>query len=364
MGKKSVITVGQLFVMLFISRMVVNLTYNPLMAGGDTMWEHLLSAGISFLLTFVLIIPVYKLTASHQGLDIAGYSYFLLGKLGGAVVLIYAVYYFLVSCYTLSLFDSFVSNVISPQVSLIALSLAVIIVSCYGAYRGIEAIARTSGLILVLICVAVIFIVIALLPKMNSVNYTPLLYDGPQQMTNGVMLMIARTSCIPALAMLLPMATGNAKKGIFWWNTAVYVSIALMITLMVGALGDYLKTQTFPVYAATSVAEIGMLKRLDAFYLGVWTTGLFIKIALFLYLFSLCMQRMFGKKAGKISILLAGAAVTVLSVLITESRKLSYLIYNLRFLLLFTILVAFVIPVCFLIADTIKRKRREKEHEA
>lgn len=44
MTKKPLISVSQLFCMLFISRMVVNLTYNPLLSGGDSMWDHIVSA--------------------------------------------------------------------------------------------------------------------------------------------------------------------------------------------------------------------------------------------------------------------------------------------------------------------------------
>ena len=51
MSKNSVITVPQLFGMLFISRMIVNITYNPYMASTGDVIDHLLSAGIAYLLT-------------------------------------------------------------------------------------------------------------------------------------------------------------------------------------------------------------------------------------------------------------------------------------------------------------------------
>lgn len=364
MTKKSVITVPQLFGMLFISRMIVNITYNPYMASQGDVVDHLLSAGIAYLLTFALVIPVYLLYKRRPGMNLADNAYYLLGgKTAIAVVMLYVLYFLLVSCYTLSLFDSFVTNVMSPKVPLLVLSIAIMITACYGAWKGIEALARSSGIILIGVCIALIFLICALLPMIEPENYPPFLYDGPQYMTNGVFLMIARTSCIPVLAMLLPLVKGNVKKGIFVWNTATYLVIAAMIFTMIGCLGDYLKTQVFPIYAATSVAEIGMFKRLDALFLGIWTTGLFVKMALFLYLISLCFTRMWGKKAGKISILAGGAVIVAVSVLLVESRDLSRFIYDWRFLLPCTLLVSVVIPLVLLAVDSVKKRREEQKLE-
>lgn len=361
MSKNSVITVPQLFGMLFISRMIVNITYNPYMASTGDVIDHLLSAGIAYLLTFLLVIPVYLLYRRRPGMNLADNAYFLVGKpVAIAVVVVYALYFLLVSCYTLSLFDSFVTNVMSPKIPILMLSIAIVITACYGAFKGIEALARSSGIILIGVCIALIFLLCALFPEIEPENIPPFLYDGPQSMINGTFFMISRTSCIPVMAMLLPLVKGNVKKGIFMWNTATYLVIAAMIFTIVGCLGDYLKTQVFPVYAATSIAEIGMFKRLDALFLGIWTTGLFVKMALFIYLISACATRIWGKKAGKITILSAGAVIVAASVLLVESRDFSRVVYDWRFLIPCTLLVSLVIPIVLLIVDSIK-KRKEGE---
>ena len=61
-----------------------------------------------------------------------------------------------------------------------------------------------------------------------------------------------------------------------------------------------------------------MFKRLDALFLGIWTTGLFAKMALFLYLVSLCIHRIWGAVAARWSILISGAIVVIGSVMLTE----------------------------------------------
>lgn len=361
MPKRSVITVTQLFGMLFISRMIVNITYNPLMAGKGEMWDHVLSALISFLLTFLIAAPVYFLHRRRPEMDLIDVAGYHMGRWMIIVAVIYALYYLTICCYTLSLFDAFISNVMSPRVSLWVLSLAFVVTACYGACKGIEALARASGLILIAICAAVVFLVVALIPQIDPLNYPPLLFDGPEQTLNGVLLMISHTSCVPAMALLLPMAKkGNVTRGIVTWNFTIYLTIAVLITMIVGALGDYLKTQIFPIYAATSIAQIGAFKRLDALYSGIWATGLFVKLALFLFLFSMCVERVFGQKYGRIAVLGGGLTVAVISVFIAESRRLSYMIYDKRFLLVFTLLVAVAIPLWILITDKVKTKKEAK----
>lgn len=354
---KSIITAGQLFGMLFISRMIVNMTYNPLLTGGESMWDHILSSAISFVLVFAMVVPVYKMCNMRGGIDVANASYALLGKAGAVICIIYALYYAFISIYTLSLFDSFVSNAMSPKVPILALSFAVIIVSCYAAYKGIEGIARASFLILILIVIALLFIAFALLPQIDYRNFTPFMYDGSKQTVNGVILMLSRTACIPAMAMLLPTVKGNKKRGLIVWNTAVYVTIAILITVIVGSLGDYLKTQSFPIYTATCIAEIGILQKLDVLYLGFWIMGLFVKMSLFIYLTAACMRRILGEKASKVSIFISGIIIAVLSYFISGHKEFIALVYNLRAIMVFTLITAIIIPLTLLIINSIKCRR-------
>ena len=54
MEKRPSISVGQVFSMLFISRMVVSMTYGTLLIGDSEIWDHIVSAPVAFLITFLL----------------------------------------------------------------------------------------------------------------------------------------------------------------------------------------------------------------------------------------------------------------------------------------------------------------------
>lgn len=362
MAKRLVISVPQMFSLLFISRLVVEITYSGVMADGNSLWDHILSAGISFIVVFLLIIPVYFLFSMDKSMDIIDNSYLLLGKFGYLVSAIYAVYFLFICVQTLSLFKIFLVNVINPSIPIFLLLITMSLAACYGAYKGVEGLVRTAGVILVFIVSSLVFIGISLFTDIDIVNLKPFLYNGTESMLGGIMFMISRSSCIPAMAILFPMAKGDAKKGIIVWNTSIYALIAIVIVLMVGAMGDFIQTQLFPVYTAASIARIGSLEHLDALYLGIWTMGIFIKMSLFLMLSGECMKKIVGEKVGKISVIIFGLLIAISGYSINKNNIVSG-IFSTNFLLWSMIITGVILPIICIVLRVIKLKGRKIQHE-
>ena len=80
MEKRPSISVGQIFSMLFISRMVVSMTYGTLLIGDSDIWDHLISAPISFLLTFLLVYPVYRLFLMDKKMNVMDNASHFMGR--------------------------------------------------------------------------------------------------------------------------------------------------------------------------------------------------------------------------------------------------------------------------------------------
>lgn len=364
MERRNIITTPQLFSILFLSRLIVGFTYNLECAQSTGMWDQVISAGVALVISLLICIPVYIIYVKNPNMDVTDRCLELFGKFGIIFMIIYGVYYIFVSCYTLSLFNKFVSNVMNPNISTALLSLAVVIVTAYAACKGIEGLARTCSIILFIIMAAVIFIVFTLISQVDVMNYSPLLLDGVSDALNGVIYMVSRDFYIPLMIMLLPFVNGNVKRTIIGINCTIFIFIIFVITLVVGVLGDYLKTQVFPLYAAASVAEIGVFRRLDAFYLGIFTTGLFIEIAVFLFAFSLIVTKIFSKYVGRVSVIVGATLILILSLLIPNFKILVYCFYDMYVVFSFTIVVAFIIPCIVLLKMwTQKKKRKEQKYE-
>jgi spore germination protein (amino acid permease) len=339
--------------MLLISRVVVCVTFGSRLIGGEDIWDCIISCGITFLLTFLLVIPICFLCKSGTQNDVSDISNSLLGFFGKFVTLIYAVYYALVCAHTLAVFKSFIENVMNPPVSFLLLSTSMIFFACYGAAKGIEGLSRASAIILFFVTTALLVLGVSLFRVIDTTEFKPFFYKNNKALIQGILFFISRSSCIPALAMLLPKAKGNLVKGIVMWNTAFYILMAGTIFFIIGTLGNFASTRFFPAYNTASVAKIGKLENLDVLFLGLWTSSIFIKISLFINLSSECIRKTFGGKHNKIIIICLGALLVFTNKFVKISN-LTTGIFNTNVLLIFTVLTAFIIPIILLIIKKIR----------
>lgn len=348
MNKIGKITVGQLFVMLFVSRIVVTFTYSPLLANGDNMWNHLLSVFISFILTFLMMIPVLCLRKKYREFSVLDLSLMRFGRLGTALTMFYGLYFGFVAIYTLASYGIFLESVVDEPIPAALILTAVIISACYGAYKGIEAMARFSGIVLIGILLTFVFMMCALVPSVSPQNYEPMTYTNSMQVFRGIILMTSRMSCIPALAVLYPVLRGNVFHAAAKWNIALFLAMFVFIVMLTGSMGDYLSVQMFPVYEAATAGEFGIFRRLDAFYIGMWTAGLFCKVSLFLYLASRCFAKTFHSKNERSWIAVVAPVVLIVS-LIFAKQKFDSFIFDSELWLCITLIAAVIVPLILLI---------------
>ncbi len=360
---RGMITAGQLFVLLFISRAIVTITYSPELSSGDDMWNHLLSAIFAFPLSLIMLIPTLLLWKLNRDMSVLEYGEDIFKRLSIIISLFYALYFIMVCGYGIALYNKFVSLGVNGEAPVFAVAVAVLVASCYGAFKGVEAIARASGLILIGLIATVLILIFALTPSINTENYRTILSTGYISTYNGTILMLSRMSCIPAIAVLYPIVKGNIAKGSVLWCSSIFILVMISIILVTGSLGDYLKNSVFPVYQAAKTVNIGFLQRLDALFIGLWTAGLFCRLSLFLYLFALCVGKAFGKRASCFAIIVGGTAILIFGT-VTADMGFTSFIFNINFWLWFTLVSAVFIPIFLLICYVVKTSgKKNKTHK-
>ncbi|MGN0537034.1 MAG: GerAB/ArcD/ProY family transporter [Acutalibacteraceae bacterium] len=351
------ITSGQLFVMFFVSRIIVTMTYSPALSNGDTLWDHLISVFISFILTFILLIPILCLKSKYRSLSVLDLSVMRFGVVGSILNIFYGLYFAFVAVYTLTSYGIFLDNVIDEPIPSALILTAVVITACYGAYKGVEALARFSGIVLVGLLLTLAFMMFALVPSVKPENYSSVSYVNGTQIYNGIMLMMSRMSCVPALGVLYPIAKGNIFRSAAKWNIALFLTMFSLIVMLTGAMGDYLSVQLFPIYEAATAGEFGIFRRLDAFYIGMWTAGLFVKVALFLYLSARSFAKSFHNRTERRWIF-PFAFVILVSSLIFKMFDFNSILFDKNFWIAITLLTAAAIPLVLLICR-LKVKRKQ-----
>ncbi len=359
--KQHFISAAQLFSVLFIGRSIVLVTINSGLGGSENFSDLIASSFWVFLMTFIMAIPLWMIARKRPGLNIIEEGYYVMGRVGIIIPIFYALYFSVINWYYLSVFQIFSSDVLDPRTPTWVIAAAVLVVACYGAYKGLEAIVRAGGIILALICAGFIFMICSLFFKMDPGNFEPFSEDGLKISFYSAILFLCRSSSISVIALLLPVVKGKKKLGFTVWNTALWIGASIIFLVMIGVAGDFLKLQTFPLYTVTSMAQLGPFQRLDAVFLGGWLTGLFIKIAMDLYLVSLCVKRVLGEKAGRISILIGAVITGIITQISTNSRSLQTLFFGPWLYFPLTLTAAFLIPLFLWLADLRKdRKKVEK----
>ncbi len=362
MKKLSYISARQLFTMLIVFRIVIIMTINSILMGGNRLLDNLMSCAIAFTLNFVLVLPIYFLNRRSPRTNILEKSYDLFGPFGAGISMFYALYFIFVDCYYLSFFHIFTVNVLDPYIPFWLIAVSVMAVAVYGAFQGIEALARTALLILVVILTGMLFLFITVIPRINLNNLYPLWVDGTDQMWTGVLQVLGRSTCFPIMAMLLPQVSGRKKLGFLLWNLILYLFMAIGIFVLVSSLGSYVDTQLFPFFSLASIAGVRPFQRMDAIFIGVWLSGLFLKIATDLYLVTQCCIKVFGQRSRKISTLAGAVLIAGGSVLISSNRQWYQQLFSLKLTLPLTITAALALPIVMLMVDLIKYRKGKRQN--
>ncbi len=350
------ITSSQLFVTLFVSQLIIHLSYNPILSGSDNMWAHIISCIVSLAVTFIICIPIYKLQKHFPKENIFSLISHRSKLLKKILCATYAIYFLFTSCLTIAVLNIFVSNVINPKIPIVALVALILLVAIYGAYKGIEGLVRTSSVIFLFMVLALIAFVFALTQRINLLNYTLVFQVKTHQVLIGSYILLSRLTSLPALAILYPIAKGSFKKSFSVWIAALYLTIAFVIFLLVGSIGEYIKTHIFPVYAATGIIEAGIFQRLDSLYLSMFVMGVFVRISLFLYLFSYSMRKVFTKLSRNFFLWLGGSIIFFIGISFSNFDQLHFISSTFLVLFFFTLTVGCFIPLGVLLMKKFKNK--------
>ena len=76
---------------------------------------------------------------------------------------------------------------------------------------------------------------------------------------------------------------------------------AIFLFTWQAALGDYAKSQRFPFYTVTKIAEVSIFQRLDSLHVALWVFMALVRLSLFLEVAGKSLARMLPQqKASKI----------------------------------------------------------------
>ncbi len=352
------ISAAQLVALLLTSRLAVSLTFTPTVHQLSHGADFLLSLLLQGVLLLLLLLPTLWFARRTGGIGTLDYGFAALGRGGGTAV---AVFYGLVCLYVqtadLLRFSRFAANVLSPDMSRAVLCVVLMATAGVAAFYGLQAIARSAVIIACFVVATIALAALALLPRMELINFPPLLYDGLPPVIAGALEELPRSMEIVAAGLLIPHVKSGFARGCVWWCTA-FTAVALVIqTTVVGVLGDFGQMELYPYYTAITTAQISVLQRLDIVATAIWCGALFLKTAFFGMLFVECLQKVVGSRWRPV-VATAGAAVALTAGLVLGGKlplqtEQVILWYTSAVLLG---LCALVLPLLFLLREALRRR--------
>lgn len=342
---KSKILSTQLFCLFLLSRGVLGVAYGVFSQSGN-MQATAIASAIGGIVSLLISIPCLCLQGD-RGLLRNGFGRVISG--------FYSFYFFYIICITLTLFTVLRAETSDIKISLLILPLCITVAAIYGAYKGIEAIARTGVLILFAVVAAFVLLCISLFSKSSWLNLAPLGSVKVSDIINETIIIVGEQSCIPAIIFLYPHIKGNVKQSVVWWIIVLFGCFIALALFIASVLGAYSYAQPFPVYSWARLSSFGVIQRLDSLFSAIWSAGIFVRLALMFWALSCAIKYALGNKAAQFLPLLCGAAALGVAVLAPYNSSLRGIVLNGYTLLVATLICSLVLPLILIIKKKVNR---------
>lgn len=141
---KGKISAFQFFTMLFLTRTLTTVTYLSSYTENIRLSDMLIQPLFRIAIGTVIMLPLYYLYKKNTDkslLDLLSVK----SKTGVRIVsLIYVVFFFYFTVVTIARLDLFAGTVVFPETDLTYILIFAIVLCCYGAFLGLEALGRSS----------------------------------------------------------------------------------------------------------------------------------------------------------------------------------------------------------------------------
>ena len=311
MIKKNIVTVGQIYTLLFISRISLSVMYSVFVSGMENIWDFLMPLIICIPVSILLLVPVNLSRKSVCDLSVEKF-----GKVGYAIPVLYGIYFMCSGLYAIKALENFLKVILPSDINAQVVMTVLVIACIYAAVKGIEALSRMAAVVLGFILISSAIMFIYLIQGVAVENLMPVEYVTFSAVTDGVVFIISRMNTSAALNVLLPSSKGKLWKSAVIYSALIFLFMCFMLILFKGAVGDYINARELSVYQATEGA--GSLQRLNPFFIFVTMCSLFCNISVMLFAVSESVKVIFNKP--KIISVISGIILIVLMIAVPESE--------------------------------------------
>ncbi|WP_445487769.1 GerAB/ArcD/ProY family transporter [Niallia sp. 03133] len=363
--EKAKISGIQLFSMMIMFDMGTALVISYGISAGKDAWiAILISMGAGICLFFMY----YLLFNFYPNLPLTSYTRIIFGKyLGWIIGFLYVLYFLHIATRNIrELGDLLVSSTLRDT-PLLSIIIPLVLVICYVLYLGVEVLARTSEIFIVILCLFGIagnfFVLVS--GNVEFSNLLPMIENGwkPIVKTAFPHIIAFPFGELIVFTMLLPFLNQAKYVKKVWLSALIFSGIILSwtVSLNIAVLGmKVTQRATFPTLA--TVGKINLLdfiQRLDAIIVFTLLITVFFKASIYIYALLLGIADLFKLKSHHRIVFPIGMIVIYLSITTTanfpehikEGKNMGYY-YHFP--------MQIIIPLLLLIVSFIRRRLKKK----
>lgn len=276
--------------------------------------EALLRPLVFTVISIIVAIPSYFVYKKYQQ-GLLNEEFFN-SKLTKFVYALYAVAYFIGALRVAARFDLFASSELFPGTDMSWFMVALVVVCAMLSTLGLGALARAGGIFVFIVVFATGFVMLSLLREIDVLNFSPLFEGGVLKFFSDSLIFVIQATEIGTIILFLPEIKGNLTKHYIWWSVLSGLSFSFVLFFVIGSLGAFADTRLFPTYTAVSLAEFGLLERMDALETAIWILCVVEKLSFYILIVMKSIGHLFPRVPKKavvsgIAVAIGGALVFI-----------------------------------------------------
>ncbi|TCM95856.1 spore germination protein KB [Paenibacillus sp. BK033] len=207
--------------------------------------------------------------------------------IGMAVGLLIGIYYFNTFCVIVRAFADFVSDIVLDSTPLFMLTIMMVIVTAFIVLQGIEAIARSAFIVLIMILIVIPVSVFVLYTDIGFERLIPVFDTSMIRMAIASFPPVGLMSEVAILLLISPYMKNPASGmkasviGTLLGSAQLVIIILLALTIFGQQLVPLMSYAFVNVMAIVEVGEF--LERIEVFTVSVWFLTMYVKLAMFLF---------------------------------------------------------------------------------
>ncbi|MCP1424629.1 spore gernimation protein [Paenibacillus sp. BGI2013] len=314
-------------------------------------------------LGMALMAMFLKLCSMHPEKNLVQMARSILGFWPGTFFSCLYLFFFIIgaSTHTREVGD-FMTTQIFPYTPLRIIILMFVIVIAWGVSHGLEAMGRSSELLMPVVIVFIVVLAVCLLPQIDIRNLKPVSDTGVVSISQGILVsIIYPIGEVVPIMMILPYVAKQAHRTRDVIIAAGLGSLVLatLVTISLLVLGAFLTQHN--IYASFILSQkisIGnFFERIEAIMASSWLISTYFKAMIYLYAFIVGCAELFKLKQYQILVLPASLLIFGLANLISPS--ITFIVITIvPYWVDWDTTLGIILPGCLLLIQLLKSYRK------